>query len=239
MKTLIKSIARKFGIEISRYNLLKSDMAKIQHLLSYNKIDLVLDIGANTGQFARYIRSGGYKGEIISFEPLSSAYHELKRLSKKDPLWTVAPRTAIGNKNGEIDINISKNSYSSSILEMLETHLNGEPDSIYIGSERVRISKLDTIAVPYVKRKNSIYLKIDTQGYEEFVLDGANQILPKVRCLQVELSLIPLYEGQLLFMEMIERIYNLGYEMYNIIPGFTDVKTGRLLQVDGIFFMRL
>jgi FkbM family methyltransferase len=236
MKKLIKKIARQFGIEISRYTPANSDMAKIQTMLSLNKIDLVLDVGANTGQYAQSIRLGGYKEKIVSFEPLSSAYNELTHISKNDPHWIIAPRMAIGKQEAETAINISDNSVSSSIMPMLKKHLNAAPESHYIGTEKTTVSRLDAVAPEYIYESKSIYLKIDTQGFEEQVLDGANGIMQKIKCMQIELSLVPLYEGQLLFIDMIKKLTILGYDLHGILPGFTDKKTGRLLQMDGIFF---
>lgn len=236
MKTLIKKIARQFCVEISRYTPANSDMAKIQTMLSLNKIDLVLDVGANTGQYARSIRLGGYKGKIVSFEPLSSAYKELIRLSQNDPHWIIAPRMAIGKEDGETVINISENLSSSSLVPMLKTHMDAAPESRYIGTEKTKVARLDTIVSEYISESKSIYLKIDTQGFEEQVLDGADGIMPKIKGLQIELSLVPLYEGQLLFVDMINKLTSLGYDLHGILPVFTDNKTGRLFQADGIFY---
>jgi FkbM family methyltransferase len=179
----------------------------------------------------------GYPGRIVSFEPLSSAYSQLKTASKKDPLWEIAPQTAIGNQEGEIIINIAGNSYSSSALPMLDAHLESAPESAYSGSETVKLSRLDTLAKDYIKSETkSIFLKIDVQGLEKQVLEGATAILPSIKGIKLELSLVPLYEGQVLFKEMIDIVEKLGYELYGIEPGFTAEKTGRMLQMDGIFF---
>lgn len=234
MKTLIKKIARQMGIEISRYP--NSDTAKIQTMLSLNKIDLILDVGAHIGEYARSRRLEGYKGEIVSFEPRSSAYNELLRLSKNDPHWIIAPRMAIGKEDGETVINISENLYSSSLVPMLKAHLDVAPESRYIGTEKTKIARLDTIASEYISESKSIYLKIDTQGFEEQVLDGADNIIPKIKGMQIELSLVPLYKGQLLFIDMINKLTSLGYELHGILPEFKDNKSCRLLQADGIFY---
>ncbi|MDJ0524424.1 MAG: FkbM family methyltransferase [Microcystis sp. M53600_WE12] len=85
-------------------------------------VDLVFDVGANIGQYAKLLRELGYSGRLVSLEPLSSAYSRLKAISKKDQLWEIAPQTAIGNQEGEIIINIAGNSYSSSALPMLDAH---------------------------------------------------------------------------------------------------------------------
>ena len=61
-------------------------------------------------------------------------------------------------------------------------------------------------------------------------------ILPKIKGVQIELSLVPLYENQLLFLGMLDYITNLGFELWDISPGFRDKQSGKLLQFDGIFF---
>lgn len=83
---------------------------------------------------------------------------------------------------------------------------------------------------------NNVFLKIDVQGYESQILEGAINILPKIKGIQTELSLVTLYEDQLLFDEMIDYIVRLRFELYDIFPGFRNKQTGRLLQVDAIFF---
>ncbi len=236
-KKTIKKLSRSLGVDLKRYNVQTSEAAKMQRLLAYHNIDLVFDVGANIGQYAKLLRELGYSGRIVSFEPLSSAYSQLKAVSKKEPLWEIAPQTAIGNQEGEITINIAGNSQSSSALPMLDAHLESAPESAYSGSETVKLSRLDTIAKDYIKSETkSIFLKIDVQGLEKQVIEGATAILPLVKGIKLELSLVPLYEGQVLFKEMIDIVEKLGYELYGIEPGFTAEKTGRMLQMDGIFF---
>lgn len=240
MKRLLIKTLRKTGIEILRFSPDCSDAARMQRILTHHNIDLVLDVGANVGQYGNYLREIGYVGKIVSFEPLADAYTRLLSASKKDPLWEIAPRAAIGKSDGETTIHISRNSVSSSILPMLDSHMGSAPESAYVASEKVAMYKLDTIAPRYLDDKyKSIYLKIDVQGLETQVLEGALKILPGIKGLQLELSLVPLYEGEPLFKEMLERMDQLGYELYAIIPGFTDLKSGRLLQFDGIFFRKV
>jgi FkbM family methyltransferase len=193
-KKIIKKLSRSLGIDLKRYNVQTSEAARMQQLLDYHKIDLVLDVGANVGQYAKSLRDLGYSGRIVSFEPLSSAYSQLKTASKKDPLWEIAPQTAIGNQEGEIIINIAGNSQSSSALPMLDAHVQSAPESAYSGSETVKLSRLDTLAKDYIKSETkSIFLKIDVQGLEKQVLEGATAILPLVKGIKLELSLVPLY----------------------------------------------
>ena len=238
IKKTIKKIFRKLGFDLIRYNPASSENARILEFFSIYKIDTVLDIGANIGQFAMELRESGYTGRIISFEPLSEAYSRLLINSKKDHNWIIAPRMAIGNEEGKKTINISGNFYSSSILKMTDIHIKGSPESAYIGSEEIYINKLDNIVCGggILKNKNNVFIKIDVQGYELEVLKGAVNILSKVKGIRIELSLKPLYENQMLFLDMLDYITDLGFELYDILPGFRDIQSGKLLQFDGIFF---
>ena len=82
---------------------------------------------------------------------------------------------------------------------------------------------------------DKVYLKIDTQGFEENVLKGAESSLNHIDTIQLEMSLIPLYRDEPLFDEMYHFLYQKGYRLIAIEAGFTDEETGQLLQFDGIF----
>jgi FkbM family methyltransferase len=205
-------------------------------MLSHHDIDLVLDVGANVGNYARYLRAIGYKGTIVCFEPLSDAYSRLQILASRDTLLELAPRMALGDKDGDVLINIAGNSESSSILEMLDSHKNAAPDSIYVGSERAPLRKLDDVAPIFFFDKKAAFLKIDAQGYESRVLDGATNILSKIKGIQLELSLVQFYAGETLYRELIDRIESHGFKLYDLNPVFADDVTGRTYQLDGIFF---
>ena len=237
-KLLIKKIFNNLGLEICTYNSTFSSVVQRRKLIKHHNIDLIIDVGANTGQYATSLRESGYSDRIISFEPLSSAYEKLVQNSKKDPLWEIAPRMAIGDHDGEITINIAGNSASSSVLEMLDSHAKAAPNSVYIDSETVRLSRLDSVAKEYISKyqSKSIFLKVDVQGFERQVIEGVKDIIHLIKGLELELSLVPLYKDQVLFEEMLEILKNNGYQLYSVIPNFNDPKTGRTLQMDGIFF---
>src|SRR3954469_9966460 len=126
---ITKGIFQKFGILIRKYNPHTSEDLRRIKLLEHNQIDLVFDIGANQGQYALGIMSAGYTKRIISFEPLSEVYKQLMANNKGYSNWTLAPRCAVGEKKEEIEINISANSVSSTLLNMLDTHFEGAPES--------------------------------------------------------------------------------------------------------------
>lgn len=235
MRKIIKKIINRAGFDLHRFNHPSTPFGLFVAGIKNFGIDFVVDVGANTGQFSADLRDGGFVGRILSFEPLNAAYQELLKNSQRDGSWEIFPRCAIGDIDGEIMINVSQNSVSSSILPMLSSHATAAPQSSYVSQERTPIFKLDSILPRKIESSKSILLKIDTQGFEWKVLDGAINVLPQIKAIQMELSLTHLYDGQHLWLECIERLKNLGFSLWSIQPAFTDHKTGQTLQFDGLF----
>jgi FkbM family methyltransferase len=235
-----KSLARSFGLELRRFAPVSSYTAQLRAMLSWHRVDLIFDVGANAGQFGRELRRQvGFTGRIVSFEPMKAAHERLGAEARKDPLWDVAPRAAIGAQEGTVTINVAANSVSSSVLPMLEAHARAAPDSTYTDIETVRLATLDALTPGYYGQDSTAFLKVDTQGYEGEVLKGAPRTLARVIGVQLELSLIPLYTGQLLMPELVEFMRDTGFDPWAITPAFTDPENGRLLQVDAAFFRRV
>ncbi len=236
IKRIISKIAKASGYELHRFGVHSNPAYQLFKGLERFKVDLVLDVGANVGQFASELRSVGYRGNIVSFEPLADAYRKLSTSAGKDSKWLVHDRCAVGDHNGEIQINIAGKSASSSVLPMLDAHTSAAPGAAYIGSEDVPIVMLDSVVPQYLDTHSQMFIKIDTQGFEWQVLDGARETLKRAQGVQCELSLVPLYEGQYLWMDMIERLNSEGFTLWAIQKGFTDPRDGRTLQVDAVFF---
>ena len=234
-----KKIFQNFGILIRKYNPATSEELRRIRLLEYYNIDLVFDIGANKGQYATGIIDAGYANRIVSFEPLTSVYGNIEKESEKYDNWTVAPRCAIGAKKEVIEINISANSVSSTLLDMLDSHIEGAPESKVIGKEKVQVFPLDDIGLEYIKDAKNIFLKIDVQGFEQEVLKGAQTMIDKAKGIEMEISLIPLYENQnWLLPQVIDFMLQKNFHLVSIAPAFTDNKTGKVLQCNGIFFRK-
>lgn len=231
MKKLIKKAFKVIGLQIKKYQ--DEDIPRLI-IITHFDINKLLDVGANVGQYSLNMRKIGYNKKIISFEPLKKAYEKLKEVSAKDKNWVVN-NYALGNENMESTINVSGSSPSSSILNMLPQHIKIAPESKYIAKENIVIKKLDTIFADLFEEGDHIMLKIDTQGFEKNVILGAENILSKIRVIQLEMSLVPLYENEILFIEMIEFLDSKGFELFSLENGFSDKKTGKLLQLDGIF----
>ena len=236
LEKMIKEGFRAVGIDIGRIKTKNDPDFHLLKALEYFRIDLLLDVGANTGQFVHDMRAVGYHGKIVSFEPLSAAHAELVQHASKDPDWHVHPRCAIGEQDGEANINIAGNSVSSSLLPMLKNHAAVVPESAYCNVETTPVHTIDSLAEEYLANVKNPFLKIDTQGYEWEVLDGAVQTLPRLKGVLCEMSLVPLYEGQHLWKDILERMEDAGFTLWSIRRGFTDLSNGRHMQVDGLFF---
>jgi FkbM family methyltransferase len=236
LKSALKSAALRLGYDVQRFEPACSRAAQLRAILAAQRINLILDVGANTGQFGRELRAHvGYGGRIVSFEPMRAAHASLATAATGDARWEVAPRAAIGAQSGSVTLNVAGNSASSSVLAMLPTHVQAAPESLYVGTEVVPLEPLDALAPSYFREDSRAFLKIDTQGYESEVLRGAAQTLARLVGLQLELSLVPLYEGQPLMPELLERVRELGFELWAVAPAFVDPRSGRMLQIDATF----
>ena len=235
-KALVRETLKRFGLQVQRYSPVTSSEALIAKMIAHQAIDLVLDVGANTGQYARSLRALGYRGRIVSFEPLQDAWNECAAHAATDRKWSLAPRMALGSTDGQTEIHVAGNSASSSILPMREAHEMAAPESVYVGKESVDIRRLDGLDLDVFTQARRPLLKIDTQGYEAQVLAGASGVLPLIHGVQVEISLTPLYDHSPSLLEMVALLGENGFAPYAILPAFIDPRSARMLQVDGYFF---
>lgn len=240
LKHELRHFVHRFGIDIVRYPL-QDPLSRTVKLLRHHRVDCVVDVGANDGGYARGIRGLGYEERIISFEPLSEPFASLRRNSVADTKWD-AINCAVGDVKSDVTINVSGNSgLSSSVLPMLESHISVAPDSRYVSTETISQERLDVLLAGLgIGRDSRIFLKIDVQGYERAVLDGASQLFANgtVAGLQLELSLVPLYEGGMTYREGLDRAEGLGMTLMGLDPVFADPTSGQLLQADAVFFRR-
>ncbi len=234
-KRFVRRIINLFGLEICRFNSTGSGRARLARFLSSKGVSLVFDVGASTGQYARLLRDIGYRGRIISFEPLSAPHHKLRKLAAKDPKWIVPPCVAVGETDRMVAINVAENSVFSSVLPGRPILTRVDPASRCVAVEHVRMVTLDNAAQAYMLPGDTAFLKVDVQGYEKKVLEGARSLVRSVVGVQLELSLVTLYEEELPFRPMIDFMESLGFNVHSFSSVFADETTGRELQVDVIF----
>ncbi|HEY6455349.1 MAG TPA: FkbM family methyltransferase [Steroidobacteraceae bacterium] len=236
-KMKVRKAFHRLGLDLRRF--LDSEEGILSNLINRLHPVAVLDVGANVGQYGHMLRGIGYRGAIISFEPLGSAHQKLSAAAAADRNWIVAPRTALGSAKGSIEVNVARNSVSSSVLPMHAAHLAAAPDSRYVATESVALQRLDVLLPAIFPDPGPLFLKLDTQGYEEEVLKGAAGILSRVDAIQMEISLVPLYQGAPTLVHILSAMGDLGYHLFQVIPGFRDVTTSQMLQLDGIFVRQL
>jgi FkbM family methyltransferase len=228
---------RRLGYELHPYEPgpapYEDDIRRVK-LLRAERIALVLDVGANAGQYAQRLRGAGYEGRIVSFEPLAEAYAALERACAGDQLWD-ARRLALGDEDGTADIHVAANSWSSSLLEMGAQHLASAPESAYTGTETVPVARLDSVWADVVHDEERVFLKLDVQGFEMHVLRGSAEHIAQVAGVQAELALTKLYEGDPPWREVVDHLEERGFRLAGLEPGFEDPETGRMLQADGVF----
>jgi FkbM family methyltransferase len=231
---LLQRYARVAGFEVRRSTPTSDSAAWLLGFATAAGVTTILDVGANTGQFGSTMFAAGWKEKLISFEPLSAAHRQLVETAARHPGWQVAPRQAVGARPGTAEINIAGNSQSSSLLPMLDRHLDAAPGSGYVGTEMIAVTPLDE-ALAGAAPDECYMLKMDVQGFETEVLKGARQTLGRTAMIYTEMSLQPLYAGEALFTDLSREIMALGYRCVGLQPGYADAVNREMLQVDGVF----
>lgn len=226
----VRSLLRKGGVDVSHYALPRL-------LRSFNP-SIIIDVGANVGQYGLELRAAGYHGAIISFEPLSEAHSALQAVARGDKSWSVAERMALGSKPGIAELHIARNSWSSSLLPMTDNHSEASPDSVYVGNELVQVQSLDSALSGSIELGSRAMLKLDVQGYELEVLRGAENTLKHVQTIQIEVSFVELYRGEPLFFEVMNWMDRHSFDIYSIESGFIEPVTGQRLQADCFYRRR-
>lgn len=236
----IEVASRRAGVTLRRRSVYNDPAIARDLLLRALNIDLVLDVGANEGQYATGLFDAGYTGRLHSVEPLPDAHSILSAACAPNSLWSTTPEPlAIAESTGTFTFHQSENSVSSSLLKVHEQHVSEDPASQTARSFEVEAQSLDdfwdSLPGPAGQR---IHLKLDVQGAEHTILDAAQRWRTEIQSAQLELSLASLYEGQASAVSLLNWLDELGFALVGIEQGFTSFETGQVLQFDGIFARR-
>jgi FkbM family methyltransferase len=197
----------------------------MRKLFDYLDIDCVFDVGANEGQYGEFLRNMvGYKGLIISFEPIQECFDLLRNKSLHDPNWLIHP-IALGDSNGCLKFNVMAGSQFSSFLDPDDSKLKMFSErNIVLRPINVEMKTLHDIVPEIIKNTGvkSLYLKLDTQGFDLNVARGAQDQLMMFRALQTEASVTPIYKGAPSFAETLTFFQRSGYELSGIFPNNPD-----------------
>jgi FkbM family methyltransferase len=214
----------------------KTPTGRLVAMLADRSIDLFLDIGGNSGQTGKALREYGYHGKIISFEPLPEPYALLQQAASGDLQWVVAPRMAVGRKACMITLNQSLVSEMSSVLPPAADLVRAMPSAATDRKIEAPMSTLADIIHSMCQETHRVFVKIDTQGYEHEVLLGLDPLWDRVAGFHLEMSLFPLYEGEVLFDQLITLLKGHGLEPYMLYDTAFSRTLKRQLQLDGVFF---
>jgi len=228
VKILTKLLFRACGLEVSR----ASRFEPYEWLKDMN-FRTILDIGANTGQFAAQFHRLFPDAKLYSFEPLEDCYNKLlKKMGRVSNFRGF--NFALGDKNGEAEIYENEYTPSSSLLPMGKIHKEAFPFTKNVATKTIKIRRLDDI-LGELDIVDDILVKIDVQGTEDKVILGGEKLISKASALILETSFQPLYEGQLLF----DGVYDLLREKDFVYAGsehnIRNPQDGSILQCDSIF----
>ncbi len=206
-----------------------------RRVLERLSVALVIDVGANQGQYGEELRADGYDGQIVSFEPASEPYSKLHARAQVDPSWK-ARRLALGARPGTATLHLAANeAKSSSLLEQKDLSFGSTATMRYVGTEQVDVGTLATVGPEVAGSAERILLKLDVQGLELAVLEGAGDFLARVVAIETELSLLALYHGQPEWREVVDALEGYGYALFALEPGYSDWDSGRLVEMDAMF----
>jgi FkbM family methyltransferase len=198
-----------------------------------SKIDTVLDIGGNIGQFSKTMRYLLPEAEIYAFEPLTDCFIQIEKLMRGDRKFK-AINIGLGDQDAELTMQKSSYAPSSSFLTMSDKHKIAFPQTADNQDVKVKVKRLDDVAKELKLGKN-ILIKVDVQGYEEMVLKGGIQTFSKATILIMELSFLELYEEQPLFDDIYQEVRKLGFKFMGITAQMPDPHDGLFMDADCIF----
>lgn len=220
------------GLDVEKHS--RNYAARRSRILARLGVSAVIDVGAAVGEYAIELRKEGFKGRILSIEPVASSYALLAKRCARDGMWDCL-NVALGGEHGSCQINVAANLVSSSILPIGSLHLNAEPQSKYLAVETVEMRRLDDVAEEYGLLEEILALKLDVQGYELEVLGGGERALQAASVVETEVSLVELYQGQPLIVDVISYMAERGFGPAGLRQGFVNTKTDEALQADILF----
>lgn len=196
--------------------------------------DTVVDVGANVGAYARLVRTAGFEGRIVSFEPLPSAFRRLGQAAASDSRWTCLP-IGLTDQTGVETLNVSQNLVSSSFLTVTSREARDAPETAVVDRVEAQVATLDSLRDRLFAPTERLFVKLDVQGAETRVLAGMPELLPQVVGIESELSIVPLYEGQETLSQIVALLGERGFRLIALEPEYRDLRSGELKQVNGLF----
>ena len=209
-------------------------VASTEHdrILAGLKLNTVVDIGANRGQFALCIRRLYPHAQIFSFEPLGKPAGAWMRNFGADTRAQLFNK-AIALQSGSATMNVSRWDVSSSLLPFAQAQHDNFPLTEEASKETVETATLETCIEEHLIQDPAL-LKLDVQGFELTALQGCGQLLERFRYVYVEASFVELYVGQALATEVIAFLFNRGFKLV-CVANLSSGTSARPIQADFLF----
>lgn len=235
---LVRSYLRRVDYDLAPYppNAKQAAESLADHLravFAAMNINCLLDVGANNGQYGAFLRDIGYTGRIVSFEPVRRNFDELTLRARGDSKW-VCHQLALGEQSGEREMRLTRYSVFDSFLapnDYSASEFGGESD--VIGAEKVMVHRLDGIFDDCVAGMDDarVFLKMDTQGYDLKVIEGATGCMDRMLAVQTELSVKPIYENMPAYLDVVPLLNRLGFDVTGLFPVNRDASL-RVIEFD-------
>lgn len=231
-----KKLTRFFGLEILKIQKHQATIeSHLTTLFRHLDIDLVLDVGANNGGYGKMLRQMGYKGLIVSFEPVADCFKALEQASAGDDRW-VCHNFALGSRQEELTIHVPSSSDFSSFLEVSDKAREiWSEDFSRVTSQKVQVKTLDQVfpdILSHADSRQNIFLKMDTQGFDLEVFKGSAQSLNRISALQSEVSVFPIYDHMPDYMEALKIYREKGFEITGLYPVSRNQETLMVVEFD-------
>jgi FkbM family methyltransferase len=235
LRTAVKAAAEQFGLRTPPQNRHTQRALLLDHL----GVDLVLDVGANVGQYAgihlrRWTR---YEGRIASFEPVGSCFAQCAAAAAEDPSWEAFPY-GLSNVEDTVPITVpagqedlsSLHGFTAAGAKMIETTT--------ASVEHVNLRRLDDVIGEVSRSSDRLALKLDVQGHEAAVLRGAERTLKRVVLVECEMPLVPMYDGQPTFATLLGLLAGSGFGPVGMASNYVDPQTGCAMDADVLLIRR-
>lgn len=210
----------------------------LKSLLTKLEINCVIDVGANVGEYGRMLRRIGYRGRIVSIEPVNEVFERLKATAAGDDGWLTL-NMACGSAEETRSINVFSQSTLSSLLSPSSNMQAIDPGRVK-RTETVNVRRLDSFFEETIRELDDprVFLKTDVQGLDIEVIRGAGECLNQVQGVQAEISMIPLYVGAPDYLEFLAYCRNLGFEPTGFFPIVNSPVSGHLVECDVVLVRR-
>ncbi|MEM9654238.1 MAG: FkbM family methyltransferase [Actinomycetota bacterium] len=241
MRSVLRQLAGSAGFDLRRYPRSSIDWRFLQRFQAFPQRRLLLDVGANRGQFATRMLGWGYADHLWSFEPLSAAFDLLEQASATCDRWR-AFNIGFDDHPADRIVSVASNGGASSTMaSVIDGHATFAPTVGFDRTEQVKTQTLhaflagDELATC---GPDSVALKLDTQGWEVPILDGARDSLATVDLVLVETSVQPLYQGGSTFAAINGRLEDHGFRLVDAEPTLFQPGSWLVGQIDAVYERR-